>query len=61
LTPFGSVPALYTSNRFPACRRSSASAIWLRAELPVHRNSTAGFILALNHHDLVAARHRAEP
>src|SRR5437870_13868504 len=35
-----SVPALATSKRSPASERSSPSAIWLRAELWVHRNST---------------------
>src|SRR5262249_39889833 len=34
------VPALATSKRSPASERSSPSAIWLRAELWVHRNST---------------------
>ena len=40
LMPFGSVPALWTSNRSPPFVRSSASAITLRAEFPVHTNST---------------------
>jgi hypothetical protein len=33
----GFVPADITSKRSPAIDRSSPSAIWLRAELPVHR------------------------
>src|SRR5918998_112371 len=41
LTKVASVPALMTSNRSPAsCRKSPPSAIWERAELWVHRNST---------------------
>src|SRR6266700_4719764 len=39
-TRVASVPALATSKRSPASERSSPSAIWLRAELWVHRNST---------------------
>ncbi len=35
-----SVPAENASNRSPASARSSPSAIWLRAELWVHRNRT---------------------
>ena len=40
LIPLGSVPALYTSNAAPPCWRNKASAMMLRAELPVHTNST---------------------
>ena len=36
----GAVPALATTKRSPAFFASSASAIWLRAEFPVHGNST---------------------
>jgi hypothetical protein len=32
--------ALKTWKRLPATCRNSASAIWLRAELPVHKKST---------------------
>ena len=39
-TPFGLVPALTTSNRSFAALRNSPSAIWLRAELPVHKKRT---------------------
>src|SRR5437667_1360353 len=39
-TRVASVPALASSNRSPASERSSPSAIWLRAELWVHRHST---------------------
>jgi hypothetical protein len=39
-TPFGSTPALTTSNAGPPSRRRSASAIWLRAELPVQTKMT---------------------
>jgi len=34
------VPALETSNRFPASCRNRPSAIWLRAEFPVQRIRT---------------------
>ena len=40
LTPRASVPALATSKRSAVRRRSSPSAIWLRAELCVQRKST---------------------
>src|SRR5215203_3968943 len=40
LTRVASVPALMASNRSPARWRSRASAIWLLAELWVHRNRT---------------------
>ena len=40
LTPCGSVPALWTSKRSPPWWRRSASAMTLRAELPVHTNRT---------------------
>src|SRR5215218_3076660 len=40
LTRVASVPALCASKRFLARWRSRPSAIWLRAELWVHRNST---------------------
>src|SRR3712207_8957223 len=40
LTTVASVPALWTSKRAPARARSSPSAIWLRAELWVHKNRT---------------------
>src|SRR5918997_19538 len=40
LTDVASVPALATSKRSPARCRRSPSAIWDRAELWVHRNST---------------------
>jgi hypothetical protein len=43
----GSVPALRTSKRSPWYLRKNASAIWLRAELPVHRIRTIGFSSAL--------------
>lgn len=36
-TRLGRVPALNTSIRSPAIRRNKPSAIWLRAEFPVHR------------------------
>jgi hypothetical protein len=39
-TPRASVPALAASQRPPVSVRSHASAIWLRAELWVQRNST---------------------
>ncbi len=39
-TPFGSVPAEKTSKSAPPKSRSSASAIWLLAELPVQTNRT---------------------
>ena len=39
-TPFGSVPAEATSKAGPPWRRRMASAIWLRAELPVQTKST---------------------
>src|SRR6185295_2426964 len=39
----GFVPALKTSKRCPASWRSSPSAIWLRAEFPVHRIKTRFF------------------
>jgi hypothetical protein len=38
--PTGFVPALKTSNFSPAKWRSRPSAIWLLAELPVHRIKT---------------------
>ena len=38
------VPALWTSKRSPARNRSQPSAIWLRAELWVHRNRTRDVI-----------------
>jgi hypothetical protein len=40
IRPVGWLPALKTSKRPPAQARSVASARTLRAELPVHRNST---------------------
>ncbi len=40
LTPLGSVPAESTAKSGPPICRRSASAIWLRAELPVHTNRT---------------------
>src|SRR5215210_1108817 len=43
LTWVASVPALITSKRSPARYRSSPSAIWLLAELWVHRNRTLLF------------------
>jgi hypothetical protein len=39
-TVLGFVPALSTAKRSPASRRSRPSAIWDRAEFPVHRMST---------------------
>jgi hypothetical protein len=39
-TDDGATPALSTSNRSPAIIRKSPSAIWLRAEFPVHRIRT---------------------
>src|SRR5437868_2529656 len=47
LTLDGLLPALYTRNRPPAISRSNPSAIWERAELPVHRISTCSFIAGL--------------
>jgi hypothetical protein len=41
----GSVPALTTSKRSPARRRSHPSAIWLRAEFPLQRNITFRFVI----------------
>ena len=38
--PFGSVPAEWTSKSAPPWWRSSASAMMLRAELPVQTKST---------------------
>src|SRR5262245_22437257 len=38
--PFGWVPALKTSKCSPAMCRNNPSAIWLLAELPVHKNKT---------------------
>src|SRR6185369_6647339 len=43
-TPLGVMPALNTSRRSFARWRRYPSAIWLRAELPVQRNRTFGFI-----------------
>ena len=40
-----SVPALCTSKRSPAIARRSPSAIWLRAELCVHRNRTRDLLM----------------
>lgn len=51
--------ALNTSNRSPAYSRRKASAIWLRAEFPVHRKST--FALLSMFPPMVAAEHRGEP
>src|SRR5258707_10766039 len=39
-TSEGFVPAENTSKRSPASWRNNPSAIWLRAELPVHRINT---------------------
>src|SRR5713226_1395078 len=47
LTLDGLLPALYTRNRPPAISRSNPSAIWERAELPMHRISTCSFIVRL--------------
>src|SRR5215218_4463712 len=47
LTRVASVPALVTSKLSPARYRSSPSAIWERAELWVHRNSTLRRVSAL--------------
>lgn len=41
--PLGSLPALYASYLSGAIERSKDSAIWLRAEFPVHRNTTFNF------------------
>src|SRR5437867_3278677 len=55
-SPFGFVPALTTSNLLPARFRNKPSAIWLRAELPVHRNSTL-FLLSIVFLPLVFHNH----
>ena len=39
----GPTPRCEASKRSPPCLRKKASAIWLRAELPVHRKSTRVF------------------
>jgi hypothetical protein len=62
-SPFGSSPALWTSNRSPAYLRRKASAIWLRAELPLQRNRTLVVILlsliGQNQFDCIFTRRRA--
>src|SRR3989442_6634328 len=55
-SPFGFVPALTTSNLLSARFRNKPSAIWLRAELPVHRNSTL-FLLSIVFLPLVLYNH----
>src|SRR5438094_5511433 len=55
-SPFGFVPALTTSNLLSARFRNKPSAIWLRAELPVHRNSTL-FLLSIVFLPLVFYNH----
>src|SRR5208337_3862003 len=47
-TRLGFTPALKTSKRSPASWRSRASAIWLRAEFPVHRIRTRFFFINLD-------------
>ena len=44
--PWGATPALNVSKRSPARSLSSASAIWLRARLPVQTKRTRRFINA---------------
>ena len=47
LIPAGRMPALSTRTHFAPWRRAKPSAIWLRAELPVHTKSTEDiFIIA---------------
>src|SRR5438093_5092261 len=55
-SPFGFVPALTTSNLLSARFRNKPSAIWLRAELPVHKNSTL-FLLSIVFLPLVFYNH----
>src|SRR5687767_11240801 len=49
--PCVSMPAEYASITSPLSRRAHPSAIWLRQELPVHRNSTLIFPLIMESPD----------